>query len=442
MQITEKSVDGLVRVYEVVFSADFLNAEVDKRIHKLSKEVKMSGFRVGSVPVDVVRRHYYDSALSQQLQSSIRSSVDEVVKKFNLTYALTPKVEPEYNEQDGVLTVTVSIDTLPEVVVPDCSKLKVKTYNINVSEEDIKQPLDELKKRYPNWVDSKEGRVIAVGDMVEFSCVVTSHRKGDKPQKYNDAKAIIGQKTYGSEFDENVCGTKVGERVKFVAKLPKGHKFAGTKMDYDVFIKSVKLRSEFETIDDLAKALQKTVAELKDAIIQDVSQYYKDMSWLAVKRQILDFLSSKCDFEVSSEMVNSEFENIWNEAKTENAQSGKELSLAEEEKSKKEYMDIALRRVRLGFVLAEIGKVDKISVQAQEIKESIEKTVSSYGVNANDMYKYYMSNRGALESVRATIFEDKVIKHILSKSQTEEISITPQEVLKLVEDDDATTESK
>ncbi|MDR1032054.1 MAG: trigger factor [Holosporales bacterium] len=433
MKIVEKSKDGLNRVYNVTFPAEFISQKVDERLRKIGEKARIAGFRVGKAPLDVIKRNYYSDALAEQINASAYQAIEEIVNKFKIDFRLKPKVTPNYDEKAGDLAVEVEIETQPTINVSDLSKMKVTTYKIKIGEEDAKRSLDDLKKRYPNWVDTSAEETAQNGHLVEFSCIIRSHRKSDKPQKYSDAKAVIGQSIYEREFDEHLIGKKKGDKIQFTVTLPRGHKLAGTKIDYNVNVKGIKVRSQFDDITSLAKAAGKAEDELKSTILKEMEGYYADQAWLETKRQVLDWLASKCDFPVSKPIVENEFNNLWAQV-----QKSSQTPVSENKALQQEYMDIAEKRVKVGFVLEEIGKLNKISEQPHEIKAAIEKMARSYGTDKKSMYDYCISNDQMLRAVKFHVFQDKVIQYMLSQANTAEKEVTPAEVIKFSEDYDTT----
>ncbi|MDR1366116.1 MAG: trigger factor [Holosporales bacterium] len=433
MKIVEKSKDGLNRVYNVTFPAEFISQKIDERLRKISEKAKVAGFRVGKVPFDIIKRNYYSDALAEQISASSYQAIEEIVKKFKVNFRLKPKVTPGYDEKAGDLAVEVEIEAQPTISVPDLSKMAVTTYKIKIKEEDAKRSLDDLKNRYPNWVNAPDGEAVKDGHLVEFSCTIYPRRKGDKPQRYSDAKAVMGQSIYGREFDENLIGKKKGDKIQFTVTLPRGHKLAGTKIDYSVNIKGIKVCSQFDDIASLAKVTGKAEDELKSTIIKEMEAYYADQAWLETKRQIIDWLASKCDFPVSKTIVENEFNNLWAQA-----QKSSQPPISENKALRQEYMDIAEKRVKVGFMLEEIGKLNKISEQPHEVKAAIEKMAKSYGTDKKSMYDYCMSNNQMLRAVKFQVFQDKVIKYISSQANTTEKEVTPAEVARFSEDYDTT----
>ncbi|MDR1474960.1 MAG: trigger factor [Holosporales bacterium] len=429
MEVVEKSKDGLHRVYHVTFSSRLIGEQVDDRLKKICEKTKLDGFRAGKATFDVVKHYYYNKALADQLEENTRKSVNEIVKQFRVDYTLQPKINPEYDENSGDFLVKVGLEVLPEVKIPDFSNLEVTIYKVKVGEEDINKSLEEFKKSFPNWITASNGESIKNGHLVEFSCATYPHKKSEKPQKFSDAKAVIGHNEYGQEFDNNIRGKKVGDKVQFTIKLPKGHKFAEMKVDYRVTIKRIKLRSEFKSIEDLVKSTGKTEEQVKSSVSKDIEANYTDISWLEVKRRVLDWLAKKCDFDVPQRIVDDEFEKLWTRAQ-ELAPKGKKVSEKEEKNLRQEYEDIAKRRTKLGFMLSEVGKTNKISVQPVEIKNAIDKSAKEYGMDSKTMYKYCMSNNSMFNGIKVSVFEDKVIRFIVSKAKTIEAIVTPTEVRK------------
>lgn len=437
MEIKELKSEGLKREYHLTIPASEIEGVVGERLQDLAKTVEVPGFRKGRVPLDMVRKKYGDRVNAEAMTEAAQKGIDKILAEKNLRTAMEPELKDVDYKIGTDLKCKVEFEIIPDVKEIDYSKLKLERISASPSDEKIEEHLKDAALHFGKLTDVKKKRKIQEGDFAVIN-FKTHLEDGEELKSFSatDFPIEIGKSMLPGGLDEKLIGQEPGEtlEVKFTFPTNFNKDLAGKNATYHVEITGIKHKEALPVDDELAKKVgHASLAEFKENVKSRLQKNYDEDGELILKRQILDQLEEKLSFDLPETLVQAEYDSIWNQLIRELKQAGHEHpKKAEEEKLKKQYRQISERRVKLGLYLAEVGRTHNIKVSEEELKHALFLEAQRYPGQQDKVIEYYRSNPNALANLRAPIFENHVIKHILRQTDVKEKKVKPAELEKMV----------
>lgn len=447
MQITEVNTDGLKRTLKVTVGQNELGERFNERLGEIKDRVQLKGFRKGKVPLAHIKKLYGRSLMAEVLEQAVRETSSKAISERNERPAMQPAIDmPEdQNEIEKVisgeadLAYSMSFEVLPEITITDLSKLELERLVVEVTPEAIDEVIEDLKKRSTTY-EPEEGRVAANGDRVTLDFVGKIDGVPFEGGEDTDMQVIVGQGNFIPGFEEGLVGVRAGDEKVVKATFPEAYqeeKLAGKEADFEVKVKEVAAPKLPEVNDEFAKTLgAENVDNLKELVTQQLQQEYLQAARVKLKRELLDELEKAHNFELPPSLVDNEFESIWKQLADSMLREGKsfEDEGKTEEESRAEYRKLAERRVRLGLVIGEIGDKNKIQVSQDELRRALVEQARRYPGQEKFVYEYYEKTPGALAQLRAPIFEDKVVDHVLEEAKPSEKTVSKADLMKALQE--------
>jgi trigger factor len=423
MQITETVSEGLRREYTVVIPKSDLDSRLNGRIEEMKPRMNLKGFRPGKAPTSYLKKTFGKSMMGEIVEAAVNESSQKAVTENALKPASPPKVDlVSAFEQvvDGKtdLEFTVKVDLMPDFELTDVSKLEVERLTADVTDADVDEALKRLADQAKTFSPREEGEPAETGDTVVIDFVGKVDDVEFPGGKADDFNLSLGSNQLIPGFEDQLIGAKSGDvrdvKVTFPADYPEAT-LAGKDAVFAVTVKEIKKPDAVVIDNDLAKKLGlDDLATLKDRVREQLKADFARASRLHLKRRILDALDAKHAFALPPGMVEAEFEGIWKQVEAELQREGK--TAADEGKTdedlKKEYHEIAERRVRLGLVLAKLGEQNGITVAPEEVQRAIGARARQFPGQEQQVFNFYTQNPQAAAEIRAPIFEDKVVDFI------------------------------
>jgi len=450
MQVTETLNEGLKRKLAVVIPAKDLNERLDAKLDELRGQANLKGFRPGKVPVAHIKRVYGRSAMSEVMTDAINSTVTQTLEERAERAAAQPKVDltedqAEINrvlQGEADLAFDVSYEVLPPVSLMDFSTIKIEKPVVEVTDAEIDAEVKRVFLQNRGYDDKGDDGVVADGDRLGLS--FTGKIKGEPFDggSADHAHVTVGSGEFIPGFEEQLIGMKKGETREIEVTFPKDYgkeDLAGEKATFEVTILHVDGPKAGELDDEFAQKLGlENVAALRDAVREQMVAALAQMSRQAVKRQILDALDDGHKFDVPEQLVDAEFNTIWERVKHEVEHHGRtfEDEGTTEEEAREQYRKIAERRVRLGLVVAEVGNANKIEVTDEEHQQALIAEVRRFPGQEQQVYDYYRKNPQALASLRAPVFENKAVDFVAELAKATDKAMTRAELAKIIAADD------
>ncbi|NJL50635.1 MAG: trigger factor [Blastochloris sp.] len=445
MQVTQTNDEGLKREFRVVLEASELDRRATSRFEEMKDRVRLNGFRPGKVPMAHLKRLYGRSVMAEVIEQAVAEANSQIVS--NIKLALEPKITfPESQEEVQAafegradLAYTVAIEVLPEIVLADFSSIEVEKPVAPVDDADIDQTIERLAEQNRPYEARPGGDKAELRDKVTISFKGTLNGEPFEGGSGEDAPLVLGSDSFIPGFEPQLVGIAVGEtrtvNVTFPANYLAAH-LAGKDASFEVTCKEVAAPGHLDINDDFAKTLGfDTLDALKEAIRSRLDAERNALSRARLKRKLLDALDERHSFALPDGLVGQEFDSIWTQITSEMQQTGRtfESENTTEEASRAEYRKIAERRVRLGLVLAELGTKADIKVTELEVSKLLVERARSYPGQEQQVWDYYRKNPNALASLRAPIFEDKVVDYLLTLVRVTEKPVSKDELFR--EDD-------
>ena len=445
MQIVEKSGEGLSRVYGVTVPAAELTEKLEARIAEITPTLKIKGFRPGKVPTAHVRRLYGKALMGEVVEQTLSETTQKVIADNNLRPAGEPDLKPEGDlnqviEGKADLAYELALDLLPEFEPVDPATLELKRPVYEPAEAEVDEAVAELAKQNRTY-EPRTGKTVKAkdGDMVVIDFVGKLDGEAFAGGSATDAELVLGSGQFIPGFEEQLVGAKPDSDVELKVTFPEGYQaahLAGKEAVFEVKVKEVKAPVETAADDAFAERLGvESLEKLRELLKTNIGQQYARASRFKLKRALLDQLDAKHDFPLPPRMLEAEFASIWGQVQQDKESGSLPADDAEksDEQLEAEYRKIAERRVRLGLVLAEIGRANNVQVTDQELAEAMRQEALRYGPQAQQVFDLFRQNPNAQAQLRAPIFEDKVVDLIVSKAKVEDESVSKDELLK---DDD------
>jgi trigger factor len=423
MQITETVSEGLRREFKVVVPQSDLDSRLNGKIEEIKPRMNLKGFRPGKAPASFLKKQFGKSMMNEIVQDAVNESSQKAISDNALKPASPPKVDlvsafDQVVDGKSDLEFTVKVDLMPDFDLADVSKLKVERLVGEVGDADIDEALKRLAEQAKTFSPREAGELAEKDDTVVIDFVGRVDDVEFPGGKANDFNLGLGTGQLIPGFEDQLIGAKAGEKrdvkVTFPADYPEAS-LAGKDAVFEVTVKDVRKPDPIAIDNELAKKLGlEDLATLKDRVREQLKSDFARASRLHLKRRILDALDAKHAFALPPGMVQSEFDGIWKQVEAELKREGK--SIADEGKSedelRKEYRDIAERRVRLGLVLAKLGEQNGITIAPEEVQRAIAARARQFPGQEQQVFNFYTQNPQAAAEIRAPIFEDKVVDFI------------------------------
>jgi len=442
MQVTETLAEGLKREYRVVVPAADLDAKVNARLDDLKDRVRINGFRPGKVPVAHLKRVYGRSVMAETIEETVRETNASIVNDNGYKLAKEPKVtlpeaDGEVNavvEGKADLSYSVAIEILPKIELADFSTIALEKLTADVTDEEVEAALNRLAEQSRPFADKGEGAKAESGDKVTVSFTGTIDGKPFEGGSAEDIAVEIGSNSFIPGFEEQLVGIAAGETRTVTAKFPENYlnkELSGKEASFEVVAKSIAAPGAVKVDDEFAKTLgMESLDKLREGFRDRIAREHAAESRRKIKRGLLDALDARHKFELPPTLVEDEFANVWRTV-TSDLEAQKKTFADEnttEEAARAEYRGIAERRVRLGLVIAEIGARNDIKVTDDEINRAVVERARQFPGQEQQIWDYYRKSPEAIASLRAPLYEEKVVDFLLELVKTTEKKVSREEL--------------
>jgi len=395
----------------------------------------MPGFRPGKVPPNLIRKMHGDNLHADALNTTVQESVQALLSEKKLRPAMQPQVELDEGYAAGKdAEVRVTLETLPTVPAPAIDALKLERLTVESEDAAVDAQIAQLAQSQTRYEDAKKGHKAANGNQVVIDFVGKADGVAFDGGTGQDMPVVLGSGSLIPGFEEQMVGVKVSEEKVLNVTFPKDYQAANLKgkaATFDIVVKAVKIAGETKIDDEFATQLGlKDLDQLKGLIRDQQQQELNNLTRTHMKRRLLDQLAESHDFEVPPSMVDAEYENIMGQLRHEAGQEADpEAALKEIETEAADYRNIAVRRVRLGLLLSEIGAANGVDISAQEMNRLIGQAAQQYPPKDRERFiQYVQQDPMAAAQLRAPLYEDKVVDFLFSKATITERTVDRAEL--------------
>jgi trigger factor len=449
MQVTETLSDGLKREFRVVVPANDLDTKVNTRLDELKDQVRINGFRPGKVPVGHLKRMYGRSVMAETIEATVRDANAQIVSEHGYRLAMEPQVKLPTEEEaikavvegKADLDYSVSMEILPKIELANFKDIELDRLVSDVTDAEVDEAVNRIAEQNRPFVPKGEGAEAKLSDRVTIDFVGTIDGTVFEGGSGTDMPVVIGSKSFIPGFEEQLAGIKVGETRTIKTPFPDNYmkaELAGKEASFEVTAKAIEVPGEVTADDAFAKQLGlESIAKLREAVKDRIGKEHAGASRARLKRQLLDSLDEHHKFELPPTLVDQEFDNVWQTVENDLKQQGRTLADegTTEDEAKAEYRKIAERRVRLGLVIAEIGDRNQIKVTDEEVQRAVVERARQFPGQEQQVWDFYRNNPQALASLRAPIYEEKVVDFLTELAKVTEKKVAREELYKQDEDE-------
>jgi len=432
MQVTELSAEGLKHQFKIVVPSSELTSKIDERLAEMAKTAALPGFRPGKVPVSLLKKQYGQALFGEAVEAAVNTSTAKAIEDRGLKPALQPRVDLKQLEEGKDVEFEVVVEVLPEIGKLDFSGVELERLKAEVPEKDIDEALERIAKANREQKPVDPPRAAQKGDAIKLDFVGSVDGVEFPGGAAQDYVLEIGSGSFIPGFEDQLVGAEIGKPVDVKVTFPAEYgapELAGKDAVFKCTVKEVLEYVDKPADDELAKKNNfENLDAMRKAIGERIGQDYTQISRTMIKRQLLDKLADSHKFAVPEGLVEGEFNAIWQ--RIEEAKKNGQKVEEDEEKMRKEYRDIAERRVRLGLLLADVGRSNSIDVTPEELNQAAMREAMRYQGQERQVLEYFSKNPEAKDQLRAPIFEEKTVDFILELAKVTEKSVTPEELLK------------
>lgn len=451
MQINEIASEGLKHEFEVVVPASDLEAKVAARLNEMKGQVKLNGFRPGKVPAEHLRRVYGRSVMAETIDQVVRDTNTKIFTDRGFKLATEPKVTlPEAEDEvekllsgKSDLSYKVSVETIPQIELADFKSFKIEKPVVDVSDADVDEAIAKIAEQNRPFAEKAEGAKSEAGDRITISFIGRIDGVAFAGGTGDDIPVPIGSNTFIPGFEDQLIGLSVGETKNVKVTFPQNYTnadLAGKAAEFETTAKKIEAPQAIEANDEFAKSLGlESLDKLKEAARGRIVGEYAQIVRQRVKRQLFDQLDTAHQFDVPPTLIDEEFTVMWNSVKAEMSSAGRTFADegTDEAKAEADYRKIAIRRVKLGLVLADIGEKNKIQVADDEVGRALVEKTRQFPGQEKQVWDYYRNNPQALAQLRAPIYEEKVVDFIIELANVTDKPMSREELVKQEEADSA-----
>ena len=439
MQVNETLNEGLKRGYAITVTAAELEAKVNEKLAEAQPDVEMKGFRKGKVPMALLKKQFGQRVMGEAMQESIDNAMSEHFEKSGDRPAMQPDVKmtnEDWKEGDDV-EVSMSYEALPEIPELDMSAIKLEKLVVKPDEAAVNEALENLAETAQDFKAREDGAAAQDGDQIVMDFVGKVDGEAFEGGAAEDYPLVLGSNSFIPGFEEQLVGAKAGDEKSVTVNFPDEYQaehLKGKEATFDCTIKEVKEPVAAEVNDDLAKKFgAEDLDALKGQISERLEAEYAGASRAVMKRALLDELDNMVSFDLPPSLVEAEAGQIahqlWHEEHPDvEGHDHPEIEPTEEHKK------LAERRVRLGLLLAELGQKAEVQVTDAEMTQAIMNQARQYPGQERQFFEFVQQNQQMQQQLRAPLFEDKVVDHIVENAEVTEKEISKDDLQKRVEE--------
>jgi len=431
IKTVETQNEGLKRAFMLTIPAEDIEARVEKEVKRIAPQVRMPGFRPGKVPPNLIRKMHGDSLRGEALNGAVQEGVQQLLSEQNIRPALQPQVELKQDYEPGKdAEVHVSLEALPEVPPAQIDALELERLTVEPDESAVDEQVRQLANQSKRWEDAPRKHAAAAGDLVVIDFAGEVGGTPFEGGKGEDMSVELGSGQLIPGFEDQLIGAKAGDERQVKVTFPEDYpseNLKGKDAVFAVTVKAVKTAGETKVDEEFAKSLGlDSLDKLKELIREQQVQELNGLTRTHMKRQLLDQLAARHDFQVPVSMVEAEYQNILAQLQHEAShEEDPAAALAEIESEADDYRRIAERRVRLGLLLSEIGAANGIEVSEPEMNRLIMQAASQYQPKDRETFiRYIQQEPMAAAQLRAPLYEDKVVDYLFGQAEISDRTAT------------------
>jgi trigger factor len=436
-----ETIEGLSRTYKVSVAKADLQKRFDERIEEIRPQMNLKGFRPGKVPASHVKKMFGKDIMGEVVQALVQETSQKAIEDADVRPAGQPEMKMESDMEkvlDGEedLAYEMSVDVMPDFEPVDIKKLTLTKPVAEINDDEIEARLNQIAESNPKYDKRAKTAKARKDDAVVIDFLGKLDGEPFEGGAAEEHTLVLGSNSFIPGFEDQLIGVKAGDEKNVEVTFPEQYQadhLAGKEAVFEVKVHEVRAPKTPELDEEFATGLGlESLDKLKELVSEQIKGEFDGASRAKAKRNLLDVLDEKHDFDLPPKMVEQEFNQIWQQVQAEMdaGRTPEEDKGKSEDDLKEEYGKIAERRVRLGLVLAEIGRVADIQIDEQEVQQALIREARNFPGQERQVIEFFQKDPNAMAQLRAPIYEDKVVDHILDTAKVKEETVSKEELLK------------
>ena len=425
MKVTVENKKGLNKDLKVFVDKKTIESYMNEKYEEVQKQVVLKGFRPGKAPKDLLKRQFGKSIYGEVLDKILKETSTKAIQENKIKPVGQPKIDLKSYGEDKDLEYVISITEFPKVELKSIENIKIDEYTVKIDSKETDKRIQEIAKNQKNFLPKKDDEKSSIEDLVAFDYKATIDGKDFTGGEGKNTQIVLGKDLFIKGFDKELTGIKKTEIKTFEIVLPENYpqkEFAKKKAKFECKILEIKRPAEIKIDDEFAKNLgAKDLSDLKILISKQLNDEYKNSLDMLSKNQILKQIETIKVEEIPENLIEQEIKIL--------SEGMKEDEL---KKNKKDFEEKAKKRIKVGLILNAFGEENKIQVHENEVQTEIQKQLKMMPGQEKIVMDYYQKNPSAGESLRGTIYEDKIINLIKTKSKINKKEVTKEEAEKIL----------
>ena len=425
MKVTIENKKGLNKDLKVFVDKKTMNTYMDDKYEEIKGTVNLKGFRPGKVPREILKRQFGKAVFNEVLDKVIKDTSTKALEENKIKPAGQPKLDLKTYGEDKDLEYIISVTELPKVEIKSIENIKFDQYSVKIDNSESEKRIKEIAKNQPNFKDASENTKAKEGDLVAFDYTATVDNKTFKGGEGKNTQLTLGKDLFLKGFDKQLLGVKKGDEKTVEAVLPENFpekELINKKAKFVCKISTIKNPEETKIDDEFAKNLgAKDLKDLKSLISKQINDEYTNSLDRFSKNQILKEIEKFKVSEIPENLIEDEIKIL-----------SQGMSEEDAKKSRKNFEDVAKKRIKVGLVLNEFGEKNQIKVTEQELQAEVQKQIRMMPGQEKMVMDFYQKNPSALASLRGTVYEEKIISLIKEKAKSNKKEITKEEAEKIL----------
>ena len=425
MKVTIENKKGLNKDLKVFVDKKTMNTYMDDKYEEIKGTVNLKGFRPGKVPREILKRQFGKAVFNEVLDKVIKDTSTKALEENKIKPAGQPKLDLKTYGEDKDLEYIISVTELPKVEIKSIENIKFDQYSVKIDNSESEKRIKEIAKNQPNFKDASENTKAKEGDLVAFDYTATVDNKTFKGGEGKNTQLTLGKDLFLKGFDKQLLGVKKGDEKTVEAVLPENFpekELINKKAKFVCKILTIKNPEETKIDDEFAKNLgAKDLKDLKSLISKQINDEYTNSLDRFSKNQILKEIEKFKVSEIPENLIEDEIKIL-----------SQGMSEEDAKKSRKNFEEVAKKRIKVGLVLNEFGEKNQIKVTEQELQAEVQKQIRMMPGQEKMVMDFYQKNPSALSSLRGTVYEEKILKLIKEKAKPNKKEISKDEAEKIL----------
>ena len=428
MKVTVENKKGLEKDLKVFIDKEIISSHLNQKYDEIKKDVVLKGFRPGKVPIEVLKRQFGKAVYGEVIDKVLKDTTTKVLEEKKIKPAGQPKIDLKTFGEGKDLEYIITVTELPNIELESFEKIKIEEYAVKIDTKDTEKRIDQIAKSQKNFVDVDPAKVANDGDLVVFDYKATVDGNDFKGNEGKNTQLELGKDLFIKGFDKQLIKVKKNEDVLVEVNLPENFpekELVGKKAIFKCKINAVKKAKPIEINDDFAKNLgAKDLKDLKEIVSKQINDEYKNSLNMIVKKKILEEIEKQKLEELPQNLIDQEIKSLSQGMKDEQVK-----------KNKKFLENQARKRIKTGLILNAYGEKNNIKITEQEINTEIQKQMKMMPGQEKIVSEYYQQNPSAIDSLRGTIYEEKIIEQIKKEVKIIKKDITKKEAEEIIKEE-------